>query len=117
MKIQLPANLTVQAAFGAVMIALLLVGSVACRSVLASFDSAQWAQHTNEVLEHLANLRLGMENIENGYREFALSGADAFLQSSRANTSLVDNEQRALRALTVDNPRQQTRLSNITDLQ
>jgi diguanylate cyclase (GGDEF)-like protein len=116
MKMHLPANLKVQAAFGAVMIALLLVGSVAYRSVLASFDSAQWAQHTNEVLEHLANLRLGMENIEYGYREFALSGADAFLQSTRANTSLVDNEQRALRALTADNPRQQTRLSNITDL-
>jgi diguanylate cyclase (GGDEF)-like protein len=116
MKIQLPVILKVQAAFGAVMTALLIVGIVAYRSVLASSDSAQWAQHTNEVLEHLANLRLGMENIENGYRDFALSGADAFLQWSRANTSLVDNEQRALRALTADNPRQQHRLSIITDL-
>jgi diguanylate cyclase (GGDEF)-like protein len=116
MKIQLPVILKVQAAFGAVMTALLIVGIVAYRSVLASSDSAQWAQHTNEVLEHLANLRLGMENIENGYRDFALSGADAFLQWSRANTSLVDNEQRALRALTADNPRQQRRLSIITDL-
>jgi diguanylate cyclase (GGDEF)-like protein len=116
MKIQLPVILKVQAAFGAVMTALLIVGIVAYRSVLASSESAQWAQHTNEVLEHLANLRLGMENIENGYRDFALSGADAFLQWSRANTSLVDNEQRALRALTADNPRQQHRLSIITDL-
>jgi diguanylate cyclase (GGDEF)-like protein len=116
MKIQLPAILKVQAAFGAVMTALLIVGVVAYRSVVASSESAQWAQHTNEVLEHLAILRLGMENIENGYRDFALSGADAFLQWSRANTSLVDNEQRALRALTADNPRQQRRLSVITDL-
>src|ERR1700722_11718274 len=116
MKMQLPLRLKVQAAFGAVMAALLIVGIVAYRSVLASSASARWAQHTNEVLEHLANLRLGMDNIENGYRDFALSGADAFLQSSRANTSLVDNEQRALRALTADNPRQQRRLSIITDL-
>jgi diguanylate cyclase (GGDEF)-like protein len=116
MKIQLPALLKVQVAFGAVMIALLFVGLVAYRSVLASFDSAQWAQHTNEVLEHLANLRLGVENIENGYRDFALSGADTFLQTSRANASFVDNEQRVLRALTADNPRQQARLSTITDL-
>jgi diguanylate cyclase (GGDEF)-like protein len=116
MKIQLPVILNVQAAFGAVMTALLIVGIVAYRSVLASSESAQWAQHTNEVLEHLANLRLGMENIENGYRDFALSGADAFLQWSRANTSLVDNEQRALRALTADNPGQQRRLGIITDL-
>jgi diguanylate cyclase (GGDEF)-like protein len=116
MKMQLPLTLKVQAAFGAVMTALLIVGIVAYRSVLASSASARWAQHTNEVLEHLANLRLGMENIENGYRDFALSGADAFLQSSRANTSLVENEQRALQALTADNPHQQRRLSTITDL-
>src|ERR1700680_1982297 len=116
MKVQLQVIRKVQVAFGAVMTALLIVGIVAYRSVLASAESAQWAQHTNEVLEHLANLRLGMENIENGYRDFALSGADAFLRWSRVNASLVDDEQRALRALTVDNPRQQRRLSTIADL-
>ena len=116
MKIQLPAILSVQAAFGAVMAALLIVGTVAYRSDLASSESAQWAQHTNEVLEHLANLRLGMENVESGYRDFALSGADAFLQWSRANASSVDDEQRALRLLTADNPRQQRRLSTIAEL-
>ena len=88
MKKQLPVVLKVQAAFGAVMVVLLVVGIVAYRSVLASFESAQWAQHTNEVLEHLANLRLRIENIENGYRDFALSGTGAFLQRARANASL-----------------------------
>jgi diguanylate cyclase (GGDEF)-like protein len=116
MKIQLPLVLNVQVAFGAVMAVLLVVGIVAHRSVLASSESARWAQHTNEVLEHLANLRLGVEGIESGYRDFALSGAGAFLQSSRASTSLADNEQRILRALTADNPHQQRRLSIITDL-
>src|ERR1700684_3847806 len=116
MKVQLQVIRKVQVAFGAVMTALLIVGIVAYRSVVASSESAQWAQHTNEVLEHLANLRLGMESIENGYRDFALSGADAFLEKSRAGTLLTDNEQRALQALTVDNPRQHRRLSTITDL-
>jgi diguanylate cyclase (GGDEF)-like protein len=116
MKIQLPLVLKVQVAFGAVIAVLLVVGIIAYRSVLASSDSAQWVQHTNEVLEHLANLRLGVESIENGYRDFALSGADAFLQKSRADRLLTDNEQRVLQALTVDNPRQQRRLSTITDL-
>src|SRR5882757_8232909 len=116
MKIQLPAVLKVQAAFGAVMAVLLVVGIVAYRSVLASFESAQWAQHTDEVLEHLANLRLRIENIESGYRDFALSGTDAFLERSHANAALADNEQRALRALTADNPRQQRRISTVADL-
>src|ERR1700722_1748826 len=116
MKIRLPVIPKVQFAFGAVMTALLIVGIVAYRSIVTSSESAQWARHTNEVLEHLANLRLGMENIENGYRDFTLSGADAFLEGSRANTSLVDDELRALRALTADNPRQQRRLSVVADL-
>src|SRR6185312_4586183 len=116
MRIKLPLIIKVQVAFGAVMAVLLVVGIIAYRSVLASSESAQWARHTNEVLEHLANLRLEVESIENGYRDFALSGADAFLQRARASTSLADNEQRALRALTADNPSQQRRLSMIADL-
>jgi diguanylate cyclase (GGDEF)-like protein len=116
MKMQLRLTLNVRAAFGAVMTVLLIVGIVAYRSVLASSESAQWAQHTNEVLEHLANLRMGTENIESGYLNFALGGADTFLQWSRANTPLVDEEQRTLRALTADNPRQQRRLGIIADL-
>ncbi len=116
MKKELPVVPRVQAAFGAVIAMLLIIGMVAYRSVLASFESAQWTQHTDEVLEHLANLRLRMENIENGYRDFALSGTSAFLERSRANASLADNEQRALRALTVDNPRQQGRLRIVADL-
>src|SRR3984885_15451520 len=116
MQIQLPLTLKVQAAFGAVMTALLVVGIVAYRSVLSSSESAQWAQHTNEVLGRVANLRLGMEKSQNGNRDFALSGADASLQWSRANTSLADSEQRVLRALTADNPRQQRRLSITADL-
>ena len=116
MKKQLPVVLKVQAAFGAVMAVLLVVGIVAYRSVFASFESAQWAQHTDEVLEHLANLRLRVENIENGYRDFALSGTAAFLQRSRANALLAESEQTALQALTADNPRQQRRLSLVADL-
>ena len=115
-KIRFPSVLKVQAAFGAVMAVLLVVGFIAYRSVLASFESAQWAQHTDEVLEHLAKLRLRVEIIENGYRDFALSGSDAYLQRSHANASLADAEQKALRALTADNPRQQRRLGTVADL-
>jgi diguanylate cyclase (GGDEF)-like protein len=115
-KLQFPLIQRVQVAFGAVMAALLITGVIAYRSLLASSESAQWAQHTNEVLEHLATLRLWVENIESGYRDFALSGTDAFLQRAHAATLSADNEQRTLQAMTADNPRQQHRLSVITDL-
>jgi diguanylate cyclase (GGDEF)-like protein len=116
MQKQLPVVLKVQIAFGAVLAVLLVVGIVAYRSVLASFESVQWAQHTEEVLEHLANLRLRIENIENGYRDFALGGTEAFLQRAHANASLADNEQSVLQALTADNPQQQRRLKIGADL-
>jgi diguanylate cyclase (GGDEF)-like protein len=116
LKKPLTVVLKVQVAFGVVMAVLLIVGVVTYRSVAASFESAQWAQHTDEVLEHLANLRLRMENIENGYRDFALSGTEAFLQRARANAPLAEAEQRDLRALTADNPGQQRRLSIVADL-
>jgi diguanylate cyclase (GGDEF)-like protein len=116
MKERSPLELSVKSAFGAVIAVLLVVGVLAYRSVVASFESAQWAQHTDEVLEHLANLRLRMENIENGYRDFALSGTGAFLERSRANATSAANEQKALLALTADNPHQQRRLGIVADL-
>jgi diguanylate cyclase (GGDEF)-like protein len=116
MKLQSALALKVQIAFGAVMVVLLVVGIAAYRSVLASSESARWAQHTNEVLEHLANLRLGMENIENGYRDFALTGTEGFLQVSRVNILSVEEELRILRDLTADNRRQQPRLRVVAEL-
>jgi diguanylate cyclase (GGDEF)-like protein len=116
MNKKFPLVLSTRAAFGVVIVVVLAVGIIAYRSVLASFESAQWAQHTDEVLEHLANLRLRTENIENGYRDFALSGTDASLARSRANASIAGSEQTALRALTADNPHQQLRISIVADL-
>jgi diguanylate cyclase (GGDEF)-like protein len=57
-----------------------------------------------------------VEAIDSGYRDFALSGDDAFLQFSRGRVSLVGQEQSTLRALTVDNSVQQRRLTVIADV-
>jgi diguanylate cyclase (GGDEF)-like protein len=108
---------TLQIGFIAVVAFLLIVGVVAYRSIIASTDSARWVQHSGEVLEHLANLRSAMENVEGGYLDFALTGDDAFMQLSRARISLIDKEQSALRLLTADNAQQQRRLDIITDLE
>jgi CHASE3 domain sensor protein len=102
-----------QLGFIAVLALLLIVGAVAYRSVTASTDSARWVQHSSEVLEHLAHLRAAVETIDSGYRDFALSGDDAFLQLSRGRISLVDQEQSTLLTLTADNLPQQHRLAVI----
>jgi diguanylate cyclase (GGDEF)-like protein len=116
MKAQMPLHRTMQLGFAAVLVVLLIVGAVAYRSVVVSTEVAHWVQHTNEVLEHLAHLRSAIESIDSGFRDFALSGDDAFLQLSRGRISLVDQEQSTLRALTADNPLQQRRLTVIADM-
>jgi CHASE3 domain sensor protein len=100
--------------FVAVGVVLLFVGIVAYRSIIVSAMSARWAQHTNEVLEHLANQRLSVRTIESGYRDFALSGDDEFLLVSRGGVWSLDQEDKTLRGLMADNSDQQRRLNIVT---
>jgi CHASE3 domain sensor protein len=96
-----------QLGFAAVLVVLLAVGFVSDRSLAASAETERWVQHTHEVLEHLEALILEVTNVETGYREFALSDDQSFLRPSFAHRSLIDQEEKTLRALTVDNPYQQ----------
>jgi len=106
----------IQLAFGAVLAILLIVGVISYRSLLASADSQRWVQHTYEVLGHIESLRLGMENVETEYSVFALGGTELSLQEFRAGLSRIGQEQKTLRALTVDNPGQQRHLATLTGL-
>jgi diguanylate cyclase (GGDEF)-like protein len=116
MKTKLTAVRALQLGFGATVALLLLVGVAAYRSALTANDSALWSEHTGQVLRHVERLRLAMENVESGYRDFALSGDGAFLLSSRDNISLVDQERTSLRALISDNPDELRRLGVLDDL-
>jgi PAS domain S-box-containing protein len=95
---------------------LIIIGIVAYRDLIASTDSARWSQHTNEVLEHLVNLRSTTEDIESGYRDFAISGNETYLQVANASILLAAQERKAVGALTVDNPSQQARIGIVSDL-
>jgi diguanylate cyclase (GGDEF)-like protein len=116
MKFKLRLIRTIQLGFAAVLALLLIVGVAAYKSSVISTESARWVEHSDDVLEHLASMRSAMESLQTGYRDFALSGNDAFLQLSHDRISLVDREQASLRALTADNANQQHRLAVIADL-
>jgi diguanylate cyclase (GGDEF)-like protein len=117
MKPTLPLIRLAQLTLGAVIAAPLLVGILAYRDVVTSNASVRWGEHTHAILEHIALLRSAIENIEGGYREYALSGDNASLQSSRTGISQANREQGILLALTADNPSQQRRLVSAADLQ
>jgi diguanylate cyclase (GGDEF)-like protein len=116
MKTKRPLIRATQLGFSAIVAVLLIVGMIAYRSISASRISARWAQHTNEVLEHLAMQRLSVRTIESGYRDFALSGEGAYLQVFRDSVSFLDQEDRTLRALMADNSDQLRRLNLVTDM-
>jgi PAS domain S-box-containing protein len=116
MKAKMQPLRAMQFGFGAALAVLSVVGLAAYRSVIASNESTRWTQHTYEVLEHIAGLRSAMAAIDTGYREFALSGDEAFLQLSRSSAPLTGQELRTLGALTADNPGQQRRIGLLAGL-
>ena len=116
MKKQLALVRQMRLGFIAVLAVLLVVGVVTFRRVITATDSSHWTEHTRRVLEHIERLRLAMENVEGGYRDYAFSGDEQFVHLSHANISLVDHERGFLRALTIDNPSQQHRLDAVDEL-
>jgi PAS domain S-box-containing protein len=105
-----------QCGFGAALAVLLVVGAVAYRSVVAANESTLWTQHTQIVLEHLARLGAAIASVESGYRDFALSGEEVFLQTVSTNQAQVNDELQTLRALTMDNANQQRRIDILASL-
>ena len=105
-----------QFGFGVALAVLLGVGAVAYRSVIAANESTQWTQHTQDVLEHLARLGAAIAGVESGYRDFALSGNEVFLQTVSANKAGANGELQTLHALTTDNTGQQRRIDILADL-
>jgi diguanylate cyclase (GGDEF)-like protein len=116
MNAKWPRSRTIPWGAGALLAVLIVVGIVTYRSITALTLSARWAQHTNEVLEHLANQRLSVASLESGYRDFALTGEDAYLRMSRDNVSAADLEDAILRTLTADNLGQLRHLDRMIEL-
>jgi len=116
MNSRFPLNRMIQLGFAAIVTLLLVVDLVAFRSVIGAAESARWVRHTGQILEHLAVLRSAVEATESGYRDFALSGDDAFLHAAAERTTLLNAEQGTLRALTADSTLQQQRLTDIAEL-
>src|SRR5580700_178135 len=116
MKAKMQPIRVMQFGFSAALAVLCVVGMAAYRSVIASNESTRWTQHTYEVLEHIAGLRSFMQTIEREFRDFLLSGDEAFLQSARADIPRLRQELTTLSALTTDNAGQQRRIVILADM-
>lgn len=91
----------------------LLMGFLCYRSTLKLIDTTQWVTHTHEVLEKLETLLSRMKDIETGQRGYLLTGQASYLDPYHDAMRDLENIKTALRALTVDNPRQQQLLDKL----
>ena len=100
-------------AFGAV-IALLAILITMAQSNFASLSEAnRWNVHTYEVLGEASGLLEGLVDIETGERGFALTGKDTSLEPLLYGKRIFSEHLQKIRALTSDNPVQQTRLATL----
>ena len=106
----------VRIAFGIAVMALLLMGTVAYRSIVISETSDGWVMHSHEVLGNLNALLLSMESAQSSSRGFVLTGSESYLSPYAESVSNMRQEEASVRSLTVDNPHQQARLPRIENL-
>ena len=90
---------------------LLAVGVISHRGMNASSESNRWVRHTHEVLENLQALLYGMASVTSTVRRFVLTGEDAALEAYRVSRANLARHEEIIRALTLDNPQQQHRLT------
>ncbi len=109
-------NRTVQLAFGSAAAILLLVGGLSYRSIIVSSENNRWVQHIHEVLENLQELQFAMETVASSVRAFLLVKDESYLDRYRVARLSLDRHTAAVRDLTVDNPVQQRRISDLERL-
>src|SRR5271168_2754179 len=105
-----------QLAFRSAVLALLVVGTVSYRSLVATSQSDLWVRHTGQVLEKLQDLLAAMQTVESNARGYLLTGDESFLEVYRVGMAETEKDQLILHNLTADNPGQQRRLATLATL-
>ena len=89
---------------------------VAYRAEAEVKKSFNWVTHTHEVQETIQNLVNSLVDAETGQRGFLLTRRDTYLEPYDAGIARVGQQLSVLRALTIDNPGQQQRLTELQPL-
>lgn len=107
---------TSRVAYRAAAALLLVIGLISFASVRTFARDAERVAHTNEVIDHSSQVLTQMLDVQNSVRAYAITGAPAALSTYRTARALADEDLRAWRAMTVDNPSQQLRLDSLVTL-
>jgi PAS domain S-box-containing protein len=116
MKTKSMSSRKVHLAFGAAVMALLVVGAISYRGMVISSESDRLVRHTHEILENLQDLLLTLGSIESSDRGFVLTGRESYLESFHASILNAKQDEATIRNLTVDNSEQQRQLQILEGL-
>jgi signal transduction histidine kinase/CheY-like chemotaxis protein len=105
-----------QLAFGIPIALLIALSVMSYQTVVASAAGMAWVQHTQLVIERLAGVLSATQDVETGYRGFALAGDNRFLVSYEDGLRKAPTDLAAIAMLTADNPGQQQRIARLTAL-
>ncbi len=79
-------------------------------------EDSHWVAHTQQVLAELAEMRSNMQDEQAAQREYILSNDPAAQRLFQNSVTSVEEERRHLLRLTADNPRQQEKLLQLSEL-
>ncbi|BCS54219.1 response regulator [Geobacter sp. SVR] len=83
---------------------------VSCYSTIRLIETAEWVEHTHEVLREIEEVFSLLKDAQRGERGYIITGDEAYLAPYRASTDKIPLRLKELRTLTKDNKGQQARL-------
>jgi methyl-accepting chemotaxis protein len=116
MKVNMRIGTRILVGYALALIVVGAVGVVAYRATGELVDSAEWVTHSHQVKGTLAETLSSLKDAETGQRGFVLTGEERYLEPYTAAIKVIDGNISQLRQLTVDNPRQQTRIGALQQL-
>jgi PAS domain S-box-containing protein len=102
--------------FGVPIAIMIALSVVSYRTVATSNAGITWLLHTHKVLEKSAGLLSATQDIEIGYRSFALTGDSRSLVLYQGGVGQAITGLAAIKMLTADNQSQQIRIARLTTL-
>ena len=98
-------------------VALLVVNAgLAYRNTRQILEDAGWVAHTHEVLDLTGDVLRTLVDAETGQRGLLITGKEEFLEPYQQALARLDQQVRALKNKTQDNPRQQARIEELETL-
>ncbi len=104
-------------AFGLTVCLLFFVFAIHYNSSNQLIEARKWVEHTYEVMERLESILSLSKDLETAQRGFTLTANDDFLEPYHQSRPKLNSALEKVRELTIDNPKQQERISRLETLE